>query len=308
MRLMNDRFVIESVDEIVLVSNFAKGGGGSGNWGHAGRPGRRGGSAPGGGHRMLEQQYGVVARGQERIENDPYVGEPEYSLSLYALNQQRELSEDNLAKFGISREDAKKELRAISQEGKPAMRTSVDSLSEMIDSGYISNAFDTNTGTGSGGMMSFRQDVEERGFGVPKELEGSKRPVYGFLKLPGIEGRETVYGGVELEFDDSVLDNATMTMGDSLRATFGVVKGTSVRNPDIECISTVPTGSKNRSSFSSTREFLLNDIEYVEVQFPGRISTKAIKKVTDFGGFLSSRPDFVKRLREIGIKVEGVYE
>ena len=42
-----------------------KGGPGSGNFGHAGRPGSRSGSAPGGGHRQLVESYGFTLRDEE---------------------------------------------------------------------------------------------------------------------------------------------------------------------------------------------------------------------------------------------------
>ena len=45
-----------------------KGGPGSGNFGHAGRPGSRGGSKPGGGHRRLVESYGQRFRGED---NEP---------------------------------------------------------------------------------------------------------------------------------------------------------------------------------------------------------------------------------------------
>jgi hypothetical protein len=63
---MSDRFIWEEGDVVIeWPDEEAKGGPGSGNWRHLGRPGHRGGSQGGGGHNMLAQSYGVTPRGAE---------------------------------------------------------------------------------------------------------------------------------------------------------------------------------------------------------------------------------------------------
>lgn len=54
----------------VAMGLETKGGAGSGNFGHAGRPGKRGGSVGGGGHAALEQNYGVLPRNFESNPDD----------------------------------------------------------------------------------------------------------------------------------------------------------------------------------------------------------------------------------------------
>jgi hypothetical protein len=84
-----------------------KGGPGSGNWGHAGVPGRRGGSAPGGGRSFRPADFasrgsGAVAE-PPKPEKKPFKGAVNYSASP---NIRQEIL-DGMRSFGVTEDDVK---------------------------------------------------------------------------------------------------------------------------------------------------------------------------------------------------------
>lgn len=79
--------VLTEEDKLAIIDEL-KGGPGSGNFGHAGRPGKRGGSVGGGGHARLADRYGVYERGKEPA---PGVFTYDQELTRLAnLNKQKE--------------------------------------------------------------------------------------------------------------------------------------------------------------------------------------------------------------------------
>lgn len=70
-----------------------KGGPGSGHYGHAGRPGKRGGSAPGGG-RDTQSNFNAVLLDDPEIED---YGDGSFNVGLYVAGEDH--SEDTLADF-----------------------------------------------------------------------------------------------------------------------------------------------------------------------------------------------------------------
>lgn len=312
MRLMNDRFVIESVDEIVLVSNFTKGGVGSGNFGHAGRPGKRGGSAPGGGHTALERRYGVTARNSE-AGGSVTPSDLLYSWTEADLAEERiRVGKNYVLKFGESEGTPEEIATKIegyikfwTEKSHVSVRVQEKDFDSVFEKGLLTQ-FDTGT---SGGMFNpnKRKIAESSIMNAPIDLENHKRPRYGYLDVGNekIYG-EAIYGDIQLVMKDDVKKRSTMTVGNSLDATVvgGRIKASPLLKPSAASV------SENDSRFMVTAvenshpsNWLEYGFNYFEVQIQGPVTMKDVSKVIlHKNSGLSD--DMWDKLEQMGIEVE----
>lgn len=97
-------------------------------------------------------------------------------------------------------------------------------LLEILQSGRVKSQHETGT---SGGMRDAekRVDVEEAQFGVPRDIDPKRRPIYGWVRSSsrknGVEGQQDkigseIYGRINLRLKSKVKERTTLTLGDSI--------------------------------------------------------------------------------------------
>ena len=149
--------------------------------------------------------------------------------------------------MGITEAEAKQAIEngitRIIEESDFTMRIKAENLEKVLDDGYFKNQFETRS---SGGAYSptMRKNLENRMFNVPKDssIDDADRPVYGMfcpkydannkrVKDYYSRGPGAWYGdGVTVVLKkDRLINNATMTLGDSLDYERHLV-GTEVNN------------------------------------------------------------------------------
>lgn len=135
-------------------------------------------------------------------------------------------------------------LKKILDNSDFTMRIKAENLEKVLDDGYFKNQFETRS---SGGCFNpeMRRRLENDKFNVPKDdsILDADRPVYGMfcpkfdINNPNVieyytDGPGSWYGdGVTVVLDkNKVVNNATMTIGDSLDYDW-TLSGTEVNNP-----------------------------------------------------------------------------
>lgn len=288
-------------------SDLAKGGPGSGNFGHAGRPGRRGGSAPGGGHRRLVESHGYRFRDEDN--NPSGVGGRRINLAYQpadVVGVQNRIEDifNRRSSTPLNRPMAKQLLQDLGEHGAPAIRIKHRILEKIVDGdGRLKSQFETGT---SLGMLDidFRAKAEERGLGVPRNVNPVERPIYGYLKYSRRNGDEDQYGNIDLKLKPEVKERATMTVGDSLggmenRST----AGTPIHDPDIEGIASPrPVGDYQTGRLSRLDE-VASSAGYIEIQIQKGVSLKDVEEVIDYDGKLPRAT--VRKLEGMGITVSN---
>ena len=111
-----------------------------------------------------------------------------------------------------------------------SVRADSHNAMSIVDEGRFKTQFETNTSNGTLDQ-GFRASAENKGLGIPKDIDPSERPIYGYVSH--IDQPELVehYGDMEFVLKDSVKDRTTVTASDSLyNAEINQVTGTPARN------------------------------------------------------------------------------
>ena len=201
-------------------------------------------------------------------------------------------------KFGISvdqlRFELDKKIRDFVGEGYVGIRKGVKSLSDILDSGYIKNQFETKTSsaTKDGPTEDIekkhrdRSRVEHNTFGLEYDTPYADRPIYGMMFTANLAKLKTYiktgpgwwYGSGEEKCviilnKDAVRKTTSITMGDSFGATYA----STLDNPTYSGGITMSINER----FKSLEEFrnadltkIFNDADrnYLECQIYGRAS------------------------------------
>jgi len=246
------------VDEKQLKSEGVKGGPGSGNFGHAGRTGKVGGSAPGKGGGRQSQSY--------------------YQASAENVKKARDHGRARLEKTAKRHKTTTDEVeRKISEtvstaveENPIAIQVSPYALEQILEDGQFRNQFETGT---SGGYFDIdhRRERERAGLGIPDGADAAERPVYGWIRTSENLGAAADYGDISVVLKEGVKDRSTVTVGDSLD-TFGM--GTMVG---------VPSKRIGIEGFDDQVEALyregLSGVQYIETQIKGGVRLSDIAEI-----------------------------
>lgn len=228
------------------VLRALKGGTGSGNFGHKGRPGKRGGSAAGGG---IPINRGLVAHVIERV-YDRY---------------NRELVDD-----------AVKQIREAVADADISMRVPDDVFLTILEEGQFKNQHETYTSQGTLNPI-IRAEAERTAFGEhmnsPEDF-----PVYGYMATAkhNLTPDVDMYGNIKIAFNTNIRARTTITVGDSL-ADFidGTVAPSPLNKPGPESL------DHNVRELEDVRKGRHAQAPggYIEAQIHGRLTTKDIKHV-----------------------------
>ena len=201
-------------------------------------------------------------------------------------------------KFGISvdqlRFELDKKIRDFVGEGYVGIRKGVKSLSDILDSGYIKNQFETKTSSATKGGPTEdiekkhrdRSRVEHNTFGLEYDTPYADRPIYGMMFPANLAKLKTYiktgpgwwYGSGEEKCviilnKDAVRKTTSITMGDSFGATYA----STLDNPTYSGGITMSINER----FKSLEEFrnadltkIFNDADrnYLECQIYGQAS------------------------------------
>ena len=201
-------------------------------------------------------------------------------------------------KFGISvdqlRFELDKKIRDFVGEGYVGIRKGVKSLSDILNSGYIKNQFETKTSSATKGGPTEdiekkhrdRSRVEHNTFGLEYDTPYADRPIYGMMFPANLAKLKTYiktgpgwwYGSGEEKCviilnKDAVRKTTSITMGDSFGATYA----STLDNPTYSGGITMSINER----FKSLEEFrnadltkIFNDADrnYLECQIYGRAS------------------------------------
>lgn len=254
------------------------GGPGSGHHGHAGRKGKRGGSAPrkaGGLASKLQYAAEMSDRMAEIVQEDlawrAYMREVDPAVIVSEVEE--------------------KLTRDLAQP--IAIRRGLRGATSVVEDGRFKTQFETGK---SGGNFDpeMRQTSEKKGLGVPNDLPNNQRPVYGYFRTD--EHTAGAYGPIEFILKDSAKERATYTLGDSLHSF----------NTDMQVGGKSPSDQGGWNG--NLRDYLdhgAKGVLYVEAQVQGGISLGDVAKVVIHGS--PSIPEYKamqSALGAKGIKVE----
>jgi hypothetical protein len=161
-------------------------------------------------------------------------------------------------------------LRGIIDTQSISIRRGSWGSTDILQSGRFKTQFETGT---SAGDVDFRlrTKAEEKGLGVPPDIDITQRPIYGYIshgKTTSAEG----YGRIEFVLKDDVKVRTTYTAGDSLYSmsinrTAGVPLS-NVRNP-------AAWGTNVDNLYR--KDF--NSIGYIEAQVHGGLSLSDVERI-----------------------------
>lgn len=188
----------------------------SGHYGHAGRPGKVGGSLPktGGGFPdgVLDRLYNSeMAQAVREKVNRRYGDDNRLELELMAANN----------KLTVEEYTAQTEARVgqLLSESTIAIRAPIDALDDILEDGELQPWTDTKH---SGGYKKRdRLQMEEDVLGVPPDARGRDRPIYGYYTMD-VDGKSAnnvflgQYGDVIIKLKEATKDRASFTDSDSL--------------------------------------------------------------------------------------------
>lgn len=113
------------------------------------------------------------------------------------------------------REQAEQAVRAAVSGSEVRKRTHLQGLEGILADGRVKSQFEVGY---SRGLFNpdFRAQEEAAMFGYARDLDPSKRPIYGYLSATSESGSVTHYGDVVLRLRDEVRGRTTFTLADSL--------------------------------------------------------------------------------------------
>jgi SPP1 gp7 family putative phage head morphogenesis protein len=230
-----------------------------------------------------------LARMQEEAKTDPLVQE---DVKNYQANSE----------YGTQA------VSDIMTNGNVTIALSERTLADVLDDGRFKNQFETKT---SGGLkdIGIRKQGEGAALEVPVGVKNSERPIYGFLTTndnPGIEydsrrgnvektwsniasinnSNVDQYGEIRIVLKDSVRENTTATIGDSLR-TGALAENLTNPDPNMTQMGLYSAGIPSHMAGLPTAD-------YIEAQIHGGV------KISDIAAIYvpNSRAYSVKNLLE----------
>lgn len=262
-----------------------KGSASSGNWGHAGRQGKRGGSAPKSG---VGAAMSLRTGADWQTRRDVKINPPkafDIPLNKKTLNE----VERHLIDF-YGPHDTKKALDNFKNylDGSDVnMRVPADIMLKILADGRFKNQHETGTSRGTLDN-AYRLEAERNAFGdnlsKPEEL-----PVYGYVNTydKGFRPSVSGYGNVRIVFNENVKSRTTVTGQDSLEPFAGKDgAATPMLNPSVASLDgDLETYRKGGLLYG-----------YVEAQIHGGLTTKDIKHV-----YVPDNPVLIKKLKEAKI-------
>lgn len=269
---------------------LVKGGAGSGNFGHAGRPGSRGGSAARSAPVVQEQEMPRAGAGTIKTAmayvNDDMVYEA-YASNATVDEIEAEVYDkvlDVTTKMPIS----------VRAPGEAALQILEDGrFKSQFESGTSKGVFDTD----------IRESSEKKGLGIDRDSPVEERPIYGYVQVPGVPKQAGNYGAVEFQLHANVKERTTITLGDSLHEFgMGRLAGAPALDPAKE--SWDARVGQVRKGFRG--------LEYIEAQVHGGLRTSDIAVVRfgsdAFGWSAGKRPmraeyiPVMEKAKELGIR------
>lgn len=278
-------FLVDSTVPITHLITALKGGDGSGNFGHAGRPGERGGSA----------RNGVSSAGVPRP-TEQHIKAVEAKLDSAI---QRLATRYKTTPAEVESTVAKMVDQLVDPAKPVSIRVSSSVIDKILDSGRFKTQFETMT---SGGALNtdLRAKAEAQGFGLAEDLAPEERPIYGYIANKQFDRWLSDYGDLSIELKHDARKRTTFMMGDSLtpmREGHGVpapldAPDKSAWDGNITSLYEVAHGHE---------EWMMTGMEYVEAQIHGGVRVSDIQSVCDAKGNLTTVQ--IGRLRELGIDV-----
>lgn len=273
----------KSLFHSLLESAFKIGTASSGNWGHSGRPGLVGGSAP------RKHSVGACKEWRNKVNANYEKWRKGFDGALIA------------AEFTGSIEEVKTLITKWLREGiedKPVkIRVDSEIVEELIKDGRFKTQFETKTSKGAF-MPHIRKEFEKEVFGIPKDATYEERPIYGYI-TEGKAGWANQYGDAVFILKERIKNRTSVTFGDSLDI-----------NAAGEINSTAPTPLTNANYLSVEPHNFLNYVwwgeslenayPYTEAQIFGGVDIKRdVKEVI----FTKSKPtvEITEALQSMGI-------
>lgn len=173
--------------------------------------------------------------------------------------------------FGKTKEQLGKEMveqgeNLLKESPKVAIRAPIDVIERIFADERFMSQFESGASQGTFNP-ELRKKVEYEAFGVPEDIEPSKRPIYGYWSGESGEHDKTsleYYGGVAFILKDSAKERATVTFGDSLDGELVGSKPGSVKLESME----IAEGMISKDNFS-----------YIEAQVHGGVSLNDVEEV-----------------------------
>lgn len=190
----------------------------------------------------------------------------------------------------------------LTAESRMAIQFESKYMDSLLTDGRFKTQFETRTSGGTNNQ-SYRAAAEERGLGVPKDVDPKQRPIYGYLDLgPSARGMVAQYGDLTFVVKDEVKQRATVTAGDSLyNFSTKQVAGTPLTAPTKASWDTSVDALYDYATGMADHSGLVARVRYVEVQMQGGVSLADMRAIVDRRGVLTA----VQRqaLKERGVEV-----
>lgn len=270
------------VAELVIA---LKGGPGSGNFGHAGRPGERGGSA------LQETRSTAIPR--------PTVQHIKAVETKLDGAIQRLATRYKTTPAEVEATVSEMVIQLIDPAKPVSIRVSSSVIDKILDTGRFKTQFETMT---SGGALNadLRAKAETIGLGLAEDLAPEERPIYGYIANKQFDRWLTDYGDLVIELKADARKRTTFMMGDSLtpmRESQGVpapldAPDKSAWDGNITSLYEVAHGHE---------EWVMTGMEYVEAQIHGGVRVGDIQAVRDGQARLTAAQ--IGRLSKLGIDV-----
>jgi hypothetical protein len=244
-----------------------KGSSSSGNHGHAGRKGLRGGSAPG--------------------------SSSSFTIPINQSAQQIVMTYITRNNSATDIDKALNVLKNFVKNAPVSIRVPEDVLPQILEDGRFKNQHETGT---SRGMLDseYRKVAERNAFGI-NQKKPTDFPIYGYIST-GVNGHRPPvqhYGDVRVVLNDDVKNRTTITAQDSL-SPFSNLRGAPSPLLDPKAVS-LNSDVDTYASYGRPPDY-----NYVEAQIHGGITVKDIKHVY-FPDTPSNRDSLVPALTEAGI-------
>lgn len=225
-----------------------------------------------------------------------------------------------IAKLGLSNG-----INHVLKTWTPSMRMPSSGVRGVLESGRFKNQFEVGDSNGDLNP-SYRAELSDYYFGMPKDGIDYNREVYGYLRRPVSQGPDNVshYGGYEINFKPSVKKRMTFTEDDSMM-NFGVDPqlGGSESSPIVPFdeetyLNWIGGGSsrfatgvpRNRAhltpSFVAKRsdpDFIINypGYNYIEAQYHGGLTSDDIGGIDVHGNWDGKHPKTEAALKQFAI-------
>lgn len=264
----------------LTLITILKGGTGSGNWGHAGRPGKLGGSAPKSGigaAMSLRTGRDWEARRQAKLDQaaQPYQAWPpvvaDYPIPINEATAKLVRKDLRTYHEPEALDAALATLTKLVEGSDVNMRVPSEVMDKILKDGVFKNQHATGTSRGDLDPSS-RLEAERNAFGdhlsKPEEL-----PVYAYVNTydKGYKPSVSGYGDVRIVFNEDVKRRTTITGQDSLTPFYDSAGAPSpMLKPDIVSLDGDVDAYKTGSPPSWG---------YIEAQIHGPLTTKDIKHV-----------------------------